>query len=88
MRTYHLPNAWPAFQVDYPGLVQYTRSDSRPNAENLRLWCGTPVSYHHMSATMVEEMWEFEQDWIAHNNAVSIAKPPADHPARKISIVR
>lgn len=64
-------NAWPAFQVDYPGLVQYTRADARPNNEKLRLWCGTPVSYHHMSAAMVEEMWEFEQDWISRNDPVS-----------------
>jgi hypothetical protein len=65
-------NAWPAFQVDYPGLVQYTRADFRPNADKLRLWCGTPVSYHHMSAAMVEEMWNFEQDWISHNDPVSL----------------
>lgn len=64
-------NAWPAFQVDYPGLVQYTRADARPNGEQLRLWCGTPVSYHHMSAAMVEEMWDFEQDGNAENDAVS-----------------
>jgi hypothetical protein len=65
-------NAWPAFQVDYPGLVQYTRANFRPNADKLRLWCGTPVSYHHMSAAMVEEMWNFEQDWISHNDPVSL----------------
>lgn len=64
-------NAWPAFQVDYPGLVQYSRADARPNGEQLRLWCGTPVSYRDMSAAMVEEMWDFEQDWIATKDAVS-----------------
>jgi hypothetical protein len=66
-----LTNAWPAFQGDYPGLVQYTRADARANAEKSRLWCGTPVSYHHMSAAMVEEMWNFEQDWLATHNTVS-----------------
>lgn len=69
-------NAWPALQVDYPGLVQYTRADPRPEADKLRLWCGTPVSYHHMSATMIEEMWNFEQDWIAQNDAVSVVAQP------------
>lgn len=66
-----LINAWPAFQGDYPGLVQYTRADARVNAERSRLWCGTPMSYHHMSAAMVEEMWGFEQDWLATHDTVS-----------------
>lgn len=64
-------NAWPAFQVDYPGLVQYTRADARANDKTSRLWCGTPISYHHMSAAMVEEMWNFEKNWSAVHNAVS-----------------
>ncbi|KAM0722577.1 hypothetical protein Q7P37_002018 [Cladosporium fusiforme] len=53
-------NIWPAFQFDYPGVVQYTRADDRAPDEKSRLWCGTPISYHHMSAAMVEEMWNFE----------------------------
>jgi hypothetical protein len=67
-----LTRAWPAFQSDYPGLVEYTRADARPQGEKLRVWCTTPVSYHHMSAAQVEEMWNYEQDWIARHHPVII----------------
>ena len=67
-----LTHAWPAFQSDYPGLVEYSQVDSRPQGDRLRVWCTTPVSYHHMSAAQVEEMWNYEQDWIARHNPVII----------------
>ena len=60
-----LTYAWPSFQSDYPGLVEYTRSDARPDGAKLRVWCTTPVSYHHMSGAQVEEMWNYEQNWMA-----------------------
>lgn len=70
-----LIDAWPATQGDYPGLVPYTRADARANDQKSRLWCGTPVSYHHMSAAMIEELWTFEQDWVGQNGAVSVLTP-------------
>ena len=60
-----LTYAWPSFQSDYPGLVEYTRTDARPDGAKLRVWCTTPVSYHHMSGAQVEEMWNYEQNWMA-----------------------
>jgi hypothetical protein len=67
-----LTYAWPSFQSDYPGLVEYTRSDARPDGQRLRVWCTTPVSYHHMSAAQVEEMWDYEQDWMVRHDPVII----------------
>lgn len=67
-----LTYAWPAFQSDYPGLVEYSRADARPQSEKMRVWCTTPVSYHRMSAAQVEEMWNYEQEWSARRDPVII----------------
>ncbi|KAK3678254.1 hypothetical protein LTR78_001549 [Recurvomyces mirabilis] len=65
-------NAWPAFQGDYPGLVPYARADGRsvPD-ESLREWCYNTISYHHMSPSMIRELWSFEQEWMTKHNATS-----------------
>jgi hypothetical protein len=64
-----LTNAWPAMQGDYPGIVQYAGAVGS-DEDTSRLWCGISVSYHHMSAAMIEELWVFEQDWAAKNDPV------------------
>ena len=64
--------AWPSFQSDYPGLVNYSGAETHPESKRLRVWCTTPVSYHHMSGAQVEEMWKYEQDWIVRHNPVII----------------
>jgi hypothetical protein len=65
-------NAWPAFQGDYPGLVPYAKADGRsvPD-ESLREWCNPTISYHHMSPAMIQDLWNFEQDWMDQHNSVS-----------------
>jgi hypothetical protein len=64
--------AWPSFQSDYPGLVEYSGAEARPEGRRLRVWCTTPVSYHHMSGAQVEEMWNYEQDWVVRHDPVII----------------
>ncbi|KAI5241006.1 hypothetical protein E4T42_08188 [Aureobasidium subglaciale] len=60
-------DAWPIMQGDYPGLVAYARPDGRPIADpNKRVWCYPTVSYHHLSPDMIEDLWKFEQDWLAN----------------------
>jgi len=65
-------DAWPIMQGDYPGTVPYARPDGRPIADgNKRVWCYPTVSYHHLSPTLIEELWRFEQRWIASKHAVN-----------------
>ena len=64
-----LTNAWTVIQGDYPGIVQYAGA-VRGDQDASRLWCGISVSYHHVSAAMIEELWMFEQDWAAKNHPV------------------
>ncbi|CAD0110287.1 unnamed protein product [Aureobasidium uvarum] len=60
-------DAWPIMQGDYPGLVAYARPDGRPIADpNKRVWCYPTVSYHHVSPEMIEDLWKYEQQWLAH----------------------
>ena len=64
-------NAWPLIQGDHPGLLAYARPDGRPVADDqVRQWCYPAVSYHHMTPAMVEDMWNFEQQWAGNNDVV------------------
>lgn len=65
----HFSDAWPIIQGDYPGIVAYARPDGRPIADpNKRVWCYPTVSYHHVSPDIVEDLWLFEQQWLASRN--------------------
>jgi len=54
--------AWPIWQGDEIGNMDYGRVDYGHS-----LWCSPTVSYHHLSPSAVEDLWNFEQDWIAQN---------------------
>ena len=60
--------AWPIWQADDVGNMNYERVDN-----GHRLWCKPSVSYHHLSPSVVEEMWGFEQEWISKNLDVSLS---------------
>lgn len=66
-------DAWPIMQGDYPGTVAYAKPDGRPIADpTKRVWCYPTVSYHHLSPDVVEDLWHFEQDWMADHRSVSL----------------
>ena len=60
-----LTQAWPIWQADDVGLMDYSRTDGQ------RLWCKPTVSYHHVSPAAVEDLWNFEQEWIARTRGDS-----------------
>ena len=62
-----LLRTWPIWQGDDIGNMNYAKDD---NAK--RLWCMPTVSYHHLSPFAVEDMWLFEQKWIASTKGVSV----------------
>jgi hypothetical protein len=33
------------------------------------LWCSPTISYHHLSPSAVEYLWNFEQDWLSRKRA-------------------
>lgn len=59
--------AWPIFQGDNPGEVAYNKS-----AYDHRLWCNPTVSYHHVSPSVVESLWNFEMEWITEHHDVRL----------------
>ena len=62
-----LTDAWPIMQGDYPGIVPYVTPDGRPMPfTDERIWCNPTISYHHMEPAMVEDLWQFEQQWLLH----------------------
>lgn len=64
-----LTAAWPIIQGEYPGMVPYLSPDSRPIPPfDTRIWCSLAVSYHHMQADMIEDFWQFEQEWLTNRN--------------------
>lgn len=60
-----LLHAWPIFQGDPIGDMNYDKEDS-----DHRLWCGSTVSYHHIPPSVIKDMWHFEQKWIAETQKV------------------
>ena len=60
-----LTEAWPIWQGDDIGFMNYARDD-----KSHRLWCRPSVSYHHLSPVAIEDMWLFEQEWIASTAGV------------------
>ena len=55
-----LTPSWPMAQGETPSSLDYSK----------RLWCYPVISYHHMTASEINEMWYFEQNWLV--KAVSI----------------
>lgn len=64
--------AWPVLQTDDPGTVPYTAPDGSlaPDPKK-RPWCFPSVSYHHITAEVMEDLWKFEQQWIGSKDPVS-----------------
>jgi len=55
-------NGWPILQGDHPCLVPYARADGRfVPGSSLKEWYYPTVSYHHMLADMISDMWSFER---------------------------
>lgn len=52
--------AWPIWQGANFGDLDYERVDYGHT-----LWCAPTVSYHHLTPSVVEDLWVFEQDWVS-----------------------
>lgn len=50
-----LTPAWPIWQGDDIGNMNYGHSQ--------RLWCQPTVSYHHLDAPAIEDLWNYGQNW-------------------------
>jgi len=67
-------DAWPTIQGYSPGLLPYAREWPRASWEpTTRWWCYPALSYHHLSPDMTKDVWDWEQQWIENNGAVSSA---------------
>lgn len=59
---------WPIWQGDDIGNMNYDRT----NNQNRRLWCYPTISYHHLSPTVIRDLWDFEQEWASKRREVSL----------------
>lgn len=67
----HFTYAWPVLQTDHPGAIPYTMGDGSLAADpKKRPWCFPTVSYHHITAEVMEDLWKFEQQWISTKDLV------------------
>ncbi|KAI7348799.1 glycosyltransferase family 31 protein [Hortaea werneckii] len=55
--------AWPTFQGMKPGAIDYATVDY-----DKREYCYPVISSHHMSSKEIEELWLFEQVWMARGH--------------------
>lgn len=51
--------SWPLIQGDKPEILDFWKQKG-----DIQGWCYPAVTYHHLSADEVENMWRFEQEWI------------------------
>lgn len=65
--------AWPTIQGVKPSSIEYDRFEYRK-----RLWCYPTISYHHLSPSEVEDIWNFEQDWLEKVRRVCNTLCPPD----------
>lgn len=70
-----LTKAWPIWQGDDVGNMNYARGE-----KDRRMWCAPTVSYHHLTPSVVEDLWRFEQEWIEKTNVRCLPpwSPPPD----------
>ncbi|KAF4539656.1 Glycosyltransferase family 31 [Lasiodiplodia theobromae] len=54
--------SFPILQRETPFTLDYTE----------RHWCFPVVSYHHMTPDWIQAMWDYEQQWLAKQQAVSV----------------
>lgn len=52
-----LTRAWPIIQGDDIGNMNYNHRTQ---------WCQPTVSYHHISSSVIQDMFEFEKAWMTH----------------------
>jgi len=57
--------SWPIMQGEDPGMVPYDKADGE------RVWCYPAVSYHHLVPEAIEDIWHFEQQWIAISQQIT-----------------
>lgn len=50
-----LTHAWPIFQGDDVGNMNYDHQTQ---------WCQPTVSYHHVSPSVIQDLYEFEKAWM------------------------
>jgi hypothetical protein len=51
-----LTRAWPIFQGDDVGNMNYNHQTQ---------WCQPTVSYHHVSASVIQDLYDFEKAWMS-----------------------
>lgn len=60
-----LKTSWPSMQGETPSSLDYTS----------RHFCWAIITQHHMSSHEVQDMWDFEQEWLKRNEIVSYFFP-------------
>lgn len=51
--------AWPNFQGDSPAALDYSAETENHD----QLWCHAAITYHHLSAQQIQQLWDLELQW-------------------------
>jgi len=63
--------SYPVLQTDHPGMIPYLTPEGKTTDDpKKRPWCFPAVSYHHLNAEWVEDLWQFEQKWLEKRHLV------------------
>lgn len=65
-----LTRGWPIWQGDHVGNMNYGHTDSGHSQ-----WCHPTVSYHHLGASAIEDLWNFERVWASSSKHASSPLP-------------
>ncbi|OQO03140.1 hypothetical protein B0A48_11395 [Cryoendolithus antarcticus] len=59
--------AWPIWQGDPIHNMKYDRVEN-----DRQLWCDPSVSYHRMTPSAIEDLWNYEQSWVDRRENISL----------------
>ena len=52
---------WPIIQGDHPGVLEWGANGNN----DVPRWCYPLMTYHHLGVDVIEDLWTFEQFWLA-----------------------
>jgi hypothetical protein len=68
-------NAWPVLQSASPGWLTFAAAENRTMVNSIaEVWCAPVANFHHVTPSVVREMWDLEQQWLAEQDGVKLPK--------------
>jgi hypothetical protein len=66
-------NAWPVLQSASPGWLTFAAAENRTMVNSIaEVWCAPVATFHHVTPSVIREMWDLEQQWLAKQDEVRL----------------